>query len=227
MKIADNMLLAQYVDKYQIESRFSCTPCPKLKLFSFEKGDLLLQAGRHSKYLYLLVAGKVKVYNYSLNGKIAVLSMLEPFQIIGEIGSLWGWEATANVEAVSSSYGAGILLSEYREVLLEDLKFLRLVCQKMALSIISNNKNFTSTIFDPLERRLASLILLNLAENTFKPNLKEWAELLCTSYRHLLRTLNRLCVKGILEKKGHQYLVMDLETIRKMANCEKGEISFV
>ena len=223
MKIHDVVILSKYIDKYQILSRFSANLPPELELFLFQKGDLLLKAGKQSELIYFLVEGKIKIYNYSLDGKIAYLSLLEPFQIIGEIGSLWGGEATANAEAVSKVYCIGIQLSKYREFLLDDIVFLRFLCQKMALRIISINKYFSLTIFDSVEKRLASVIINNLRDNIFRPNLEEWAELLCTTYRHLLRTLNKFCVKGIIVKQGLKYVVLDLETLRKMAHYESDE----
>lgn len=78
----------------------------------------------------------------------------------------------------------------------------------------------STTIIDSLENRLASVILKNADENLIKPNLTEWSELLCTSYRHLLRNLKDFCNRGILEKQGKKYLILDLETLKKMACVE-------
>lgn len=223
MEINNDKLLSKYIEKYKIQDRFSTRNLPEFRLFMFKKGELLLSAGKYSESLYLLVEGRVKIYNYSNDGKIVFLSQLEPFQIIGEVGSLWWWEATANVEATSVVYCIGIQLGKYRELLLSDTKFLRFLCQKMALRIISNNEYHSITQYDALQNRLASVIVNNSVDNTFKPNLNDWAELLCTSYRHLLRTLRKFCDKGILEKQGRNYLILDLKTVKKMASVEFSE----
>lgn len=223
MEIHDDKLLSKFIDKYKINSRFSNKNSPELRLFQFQKGDLLLRVGGYSEFIYLLVEGKVKIYNYSIDGKIVFLSQLEPFQIIGEVGSLWWWEPTANVEATSVVYCIGIQLSKYRELLLSDTEFLRFLCQKMALRIISNNEYHSITKFDTLENRLASVILNNSVDNFVKPNLKDWSELLCTSYRHLLRTLKKFCDKGILEKQERKYLILDLKTLKRIASEEFSE----
>lgn len=220
MNIHNEKLLSKFIEKYKIHSRFSDNNSPNFELFLFKKGELLLQAGGHSNFIYFLVEGKIKIYNYSLDGKIIFLSQLEPFQIIGEIGSLWDWEALANVEARSKVYCIGIQLDKYRELLLTDKIFLRFLCHKLALKIISTDMYHSTTIIDSLENRLASVILKNADENLIKPNLTEWSELLCTSYRHLLRNLKDFCNRGILEKQGKKYLILDLETLKKMACVE-------
>lgn len=51
----------------------------------------------------------------------------------------------------------------------------------------------------------------------FHENLTEIAELLGTSYRHLLRTLSELCDKGILKKEGSSYIVTDERTLMELS----------
>ncbi|WOO37548.1 cyclic nucleotide-binding domain-containing protein [Anaerocolumna sp. AGMB13020] len=51
----------------------------------------------------------------------------------------------------------------------------------------------------------------------FHENLTEIAELLGTSYRHLLRTLSELCDQGILKKEGSSYIVTDERTLMELS----------
>jgi CRP/FNR family transcriptional regulator, putaive post-exponential-phase nitrogen-starvation regulator len=51
----------------------------------------------------------------------------------------------------------------------------------------------------------------------FHENLTEIAELLGTSYRHLLRTLSELCDKDILKKEGSSYIVTDEKTLMELS----------
>jgi CRP-like cAMP-binding protein len=217
MKIKDETLLSQHISRFNLFNFFSKENPPTFELFQFQKGELLLRSGEISDYFFILTEGQLKVYNYSLDGKIIFLSQLDPFQVIGEIASLWGWEATANVEANSEVRCIGINLDRHREDLLNDLVFLRFLCQEMALKTISNNKYFSSTMFDSLDSRLAALLVNNAVDGKTKPKLSEWAELLCITYRHLLRTLNKFIEKGILEKQNQSYFLLDQETLREMA----------
>lgn len=218
MKINNDTLLSQYISQFDLFNLFSEKTPPTFELFQFQKGDLLLRSGEISDYFFFLIKGKLKVYNYSLGGKIIFLSQLVPFQVVGEIASLWGWEATANVEANSKVLCIGIHLDRHRDDLLNDLAFLRFLCQKMALKTISNNKYFSSTVFDSLDSRLAALLVDNATDGKVKPKLSEWAELLCITYRHLLRTLNKFIEKGILSKQGRSYILLDKEMLNEMAH---------
>ena len=217
MKINDEALLSRYIAQFDLLNIFSREKPPTFELFQFQKGDLLLRSGELSDYFFFLVEGQLKVYNYSPGGKIIFLSNLIPFQVIGEIASLWGWEATANVEAKSKVLCIGIHLNTHRDDLLNDLFFLRFLCQKMALKTISNNKYFSSTKFDSLDNRLAALLFSNAIDGKVEPKLSEWAELLCITYRHLLRTLNKFVEKGILAKQDRYYILIDQEMLKEMA----------
>ena len=218
MKINDEALLSRCISQFNLLKIFSEEKPPTFELFQFQKGDLMLRSGEVSDYFFFLIDGQLKVYNYSPGGKIIFLSQLVPFQVIGEIASLWGWEATANVEANSKVLCIGIHLDSHRNDLLNDLDFLRFLCQKMALKTISNNKYFSSTIFDSLDSRLAALVVNNAADGKVEPKLSEWAELLYITYRHLLRTLNKFVEKGILAKQGRYYILIDQEILKEMAH---------
>ncbi|WP_235440355.1 helix-turn-helix domain-containing protein, partial [Bacillus cereus] len=51
----------------------------------------------------------------------------------------------------------------------------------------------------------------------FSGNLTEIAELLGTSYRHLLRTLNLFCDKNIINKNNGCFEVVNVEVLRELA----------
>ncbi len=84
-------------------------------------------------------------------------------------------------------------------------------------------KNSSINLLYPLENRLASYILAtgeridnNEEIIKFNENLTEIAELLGTSYRHLLRTLNNLSCKGAIRKKINYFQVLDEKILKSL-----------
>lgn len=85
-------------------------------------------------------------------------------------------------------------------------------------------KNSSINLLYPLENRLASYILatgerVNNNEERiikFNENLTEIGELLGTSYRHLLRTLNNLSCKGAIRKKSNYFQVLDEKILKSL-----------
>lgn len=52
----------------------------------------------------------------------------------------------------------------------------------------------------------------------FNENLTHLSELLGTSYRHLLRTLNDLCKQGVINKEEEGYRVADKERLNQIGD---------
>lgn len=217
-KVESNSLFNKYVIETKILELFSNDMHNKMDLFYFKKGDVLINEGECSDYLFFLVSGKMKVFSHSSSGKIMFVSHFKSLQVLGETCSLWKKPPTATVQATTNGYCIGISLKRYRELLLNDIKFLRYTCMNLGERLSYMNSNTCITMFDSLESRLASFILKNSKDNVFHYNLTECAELLCTSYRHLLRVLNTLCSNGKLNKTGKYYKILDEDYFIKIAS---------
>ncbi|MEB9728310.1 helix-turn-helix domain-containing protein, partial [Bacillus cereus] len=128
------------------------------------------------------------------------------------------------VQVMADSYCVGLPLGKVRNKLFHDAKFLRCICGSLAHKLNRLSKNSTINLLYPLENRLASYMLAAgeravQHENriVFSGNLTEIAELLGTSYRHLLRTLNLFCDKNIIKKNNGCFEVVNVEVLRELA----------
>lgn len=175
--------------------------------------------------LLFLVKGKAKIYINLSNGKSLLLCFYESFRVLGDIELINGNPAVTNVMAVEDSYCIGISYDIVCKYLLDDSKFLRYICNSLGVKLTRCSKNSSINLLYPLENRLASYIFSAGVRGKsnkriyFIENLTETAELLGTSYRHLLRTLNNLCEKKILCKKEEGYEVID-ETMLEVLSAD-------
>lgn len=208
-KVVSKSLFNKYLNESNVLELFSHDMSNCMDLFSFKKGDVLITEGECSDYIYFLVNGNMKVFSHSTSGKVMFVSHFKSLEVLGETCSLWNKPPTASVQATTNGYCLGISLARYRETLLNDVKFLRYTCMNLGERLSEMNSNTCITMFDSLESRLASFILKNSKDNIFHYNLTECAELLCTSYRHLLRVLNTFCNNGKLNKTGKYYKILD------------------
>ena len=79
-------------------------------------------------------------------------------------------------------------------------------------------------IMYPVEVRLASYLLsVSLDEsdshfnNQINISIKDAANLIGTSYRHLNRVITQLCAEGLIERNKGSILVKDIEGLRDLA----------
>ena len=217
INVKNKSLLDKYVNNTGISKLFSQDITNLLELFSLNKGDFLISEGECSDYLYFLVSGKLKVFSHSTSGKIMSLTLFNSFEIIGETCSLWNKPPTASVQAASKAYCIGISM-KYRDLLLNDIIFLRYICQNLGERLSYMNNTTCINLYESLESRLASFILKTEKDGVFSYNLTECAELLCTSYRHLLRIINLFCSTNKLAKNGKCYEIIDRDYLEKISS---------
>ncbi|WP_300855249.1 cyclic nucleotide-binding domain-containing protein [uncultured Clostridium sp.] len=217
INVKNKGLLNKYINNTGISKLFSQDMSTLLELFSLNKGDFLINEGECSDYLYFLVSGKLKVFSHSTSGKIMSLNLFNSFEIIGETGSLWNNPPTASVQASSKAYCIGISM-KHRDILLNDVIFLRYICKNLGERLSYMNNTTCINLYEPLENRLASFILKTEENGVFSYNLTECAELLCASYRHLLRVINLFCSTNKLIKEGKSYKILDRDYLESISH---------
>jgi hypothetical protein len=216
-KILDERVVGRYLRDTGIDRLFSHNVDGLLELFYFRKNEFVLYEGISSDYLYFLADGEVKIYSSIGNGKYLNHGHYPLFRVIGEGATLWGDPAGASVQCEAPSYFFGISLPRHRGTLLNDICFLRYICEVLRTQI-NAQRHSSHALFFPLEGRLASLILQNSEGGILRYNLVSCADLLSASYRHLLRVIGGMCQKGLMVKaeKG-RYQVVDHAGLEQLA----------
>lgn len=224
-KVIDNDRLDHYISKYNIDEIFSSDMKKYMELFLFHKGEYICKTDERLEYLFFFVEGRAKVYSTLSNGKSLLLCFYKSFKVLGDVEFMYYETANSNVQIVEDTYCIGITFENIRKFALEDSRFLRYVCDSLGEKLIRLSKYSSINLLYPLENRLASYILADTSNTmqegkkliVFEGNLSEVAELLGTSYRHLLRTLNNLCAQRLIRKSLQVYEILDLEKLKKLA----------
>ena len=225
IKINDFKEMDNYILKYNIDEIFTSSMKSIMELLLFKRNEYICREGEEINYLFFFVEGKAKVYTTLSNGKSLLLSFFKEFKILGDLEIINAKPASSNVQVIEDTYCIGISLENVREYLLNDAKFLRFICNSLGEKLYRCSKNSSINLLYPLENRLASYMIATcervdssgLTIVKFNENLTEISELLGTSYRHLLRTLNSLSLKGTIKKKNNYFEVIDEENLKRLA----------
>ncbi|WP_232698664.1 Crp/Fnr family transcriptional regulator [Brevibacillus daliensis] len=225
-EIKDPEQLKSYLHAHQIESIFNEQLIPHLSLCSFDQGELICSQGDPSEYLYVLVKGKVKIYTTSAEGKALILSFKKPLEVIGDIEYVRSIDIINTVESISPVYMIRVhhrWLKKYGRDYTPLLQFLlEIITQKFYIK--SNSLSFN--LMHPVEVRLASYLLsvsFDESDSLFKgqlstASLKDAANLIGTSYRHLNRVIKKFCTEGLIERNKGFILVKDREGLSALAS---------
>lgn len=220
-RIKDKELINKYIKLHNIEDLFNDNIRSNLELLFFSKRELIFRDGGQVEYLMFFVEGKAKVYSSLKNGKLLLLDFYKELDTLGDLELITNDLASCNVEAIEPCVCLGIPLKTLKNIYHEDTKLLNFLCSSLGKKLKRSSRNSAINLMYPLESRLASYIISIGNSNSrvirFDETLTIISELLGTSYRHLLRTLNNLCDKNILMKENDCYTILDYEQLEALA----------
>ncbi|MCG8570051.1 MAG: cyclic nucleotide-binding domain-containing protein [Spirochaetes bacterium] len=223
--IKNNSLLYSYIDRYKINDLFQTDMAQFMELIYYQPGEFLLHNGQQVNHIYFLVSGKIKIYSLLENGKSFLNRFNRPLSILGEVEFLNNTLSSCEVEILFPSYCIRMPYDDVKKYAYNDPEFLRFMIQSISHKLYSTNNVTNINQLYPLENRLASyLISLSLDEDSLlyideikTSSLKEIAELLATSYRHLNRIIKKLMDKGIIEREKGKIKIIDFEKLKELA----------
>lgn len=188
------------------------------RLLTFQKGELLCKEGEYLPYLLLLIAGKVKVCVTEANGKTLLLSFYDRGSILGDIELMLDNPGTTTATAITTVRCVGLPMNSCRHELTENLTFMKYTAQTIAIKLEASARRTATNMLHTLESRLCAYIIATSENEYFQENLTEIAELLGTSYRHLLRSMASLCKHQILQKCSRtRYKIIDSKGLQMRA----------
>lgn len=213
------MVRTVFQEKYlPVLEKFGLSAMPRelLTLISYDKKEYLCQEDAPVSHLLIVLKGRAKILTCTEEGKTLMHSFTEEGGLIGEVELLTRKKGAAlYVQAVTPMQCIGIPLREGAAILRSNLQFMNCLGVLLALKLTSANYNASRMALYTLENRLCSYIEMSSPNLVFEEQLTQVSEFLGSSYRHLLRTIEKLCREEILLKASHGYYIQDLSALRQ------------
>lgn len=225
-EIADREQLAAYMETYGLKAVFTEPVIPYLTLYGFEQGEPICIQGEPSNVLYVLVKGKIKIYNTSPEGRTLVISFKNPLEVIGDVEYIRNGDIVNTVEAVSPVHMIGVEYRWLRKYCGDHSPLLLFLLDIITKKFYMKSSSMSFNLLYPVEVRLASYLLsvsFDEADVLFRgklstADLADAANLIGTSYRHLNRVLQKFSSKGLVERSKDGILVKDRDGLSKLAS---------
>jgi len=225
-EIRDRELFEHYLDAFQIKSIFNEQITLHLSLYSYEQGETICNQGQPSEYLFLLVKGKIKIYTTSTEGKTLILSFKRPLDLVGDIEYVRGTDIQNTVEAVSPVYMIGVHYQWLRKYGRDHAPLLKFLLDIITRKFYIKSNSMSYNLLYPVKVRLASYLLsISFDESDVlftgelsAISLKDVANLIGTSYRHLNRVIHQFCEDGLIERSRGYIKVKDRQGLSVMAS---------
>ena len=211
-QIQDLALMRCYIDQYHLEELCSLDLMTAATLLRYEPKEMMGSAGLVEDDFLILVEGECIAYTLTNRDKLHCECYFQGLNFMGFSSVLWQEPTINDIQAITPCVCLSFSASRYREMLLNDVKFLR-----TATKWLADHVRKSSAHFEPLEVRLAGFLLEMQRDGLFHFKLTLCADLLETSYRHLLRTLHTFCNRGFLKKQSKgSYLIVEPEALENL-----------
>ncbi|WP_138754267.1 Crp/Fnr family transcriptional regulator [Paenibacillus sinopodophylli] len=225
-EIKEPAQLMHYLQVHQLEPIFHKPLLPHLSLCSFEQGEQICTQGAASQYLYVLVKGKIKIFNTSAEGRTLVISFKTPLEVIGDIEYIRGIEMINTVEAVSPVIMIGVHYRSLNTYSHDYTPLLHFLLDIITKKFFIKSSAMSMNLMYPVEIRLASYLLSVSYDETDKDfkgqlrtgSLTDTANLIGTSYRHLNRVIQKFCAEGLVERSKAGIFIKDKERLSALVS---------
>lgn len=191
------------------------------EIFEYKKGEQIIECYTKLEYMYFLYQGKSKVYIITENGKSLLLKFYLPNIVMGDLEFVNGSDSTCYVDAIVDCKILAISYKRLHELVDFDVDFYKYISQTLALKLRESSHSSMINQLYTLKSKISSYVLgLALDTGEFKGDvelekLKDVADLLGTSYRHLLRTFSELEEEGAISQKGKKITLLNLELLKE------------
>ena len=186
-------------------------------LLKFRQGEYVLREGHAIDSLYFVLSGKAKVCLHSSSGKQLLLCYFISSGILGDLEMLMEeQDAFATVQAVSDFECIVVPFSKNPHLLNHNI-FAQGLARELAGKLKQRDTYSATTMLYTLEERLCAYIVQTNCNGIFRETLTDVAGLLGSSYRHLLRCLQKLCNDGVLKKQNNGFQIVNQKMLQERA----------
>jgi CRP-like cAMP-binding protein len=186
-----------------------------------EKGELFLLEGEWSEYLYFLIAGLVKVYKTSTNGKEQILHVAPPGESLNDVSTFDGGPNQASMLALTPVHLYGIRKEDLIIVLQQHQSIYLNILKALAYRIRRDSNLVGELSSSQAMARLGKLLLGKYAgeEETVGLSLtqQDMANMIGTCREVVNRSLKVMEEKGAIRLGRHRVIVLNKDILRDMA----------
>lgn len=193
----------------------------------YSRGKVIFTEGEEATGLYVLHAGRVKIYKLSSEGKEQILHIFGPGEPFGEVAVFAGGQFPAYAETLEVSETLFFPRKKIVELLTKDPS----MAMNMLAMLSKRLKYFTQLVenlsLKEVPQRLAAYLLVLATMKDKRDTVEldiakgQLASLLGTIPETLSRILNKMTIQGYIEVEGRQIKLLDRQSLENISMGEK------
>jgi len=202
----------------EVRQRVIATAVPR----QFRKGQLLFVENDPGESLIVLKRGSVAVFRTSPTGERAVLSVLRPPEVLGEVSLLDGSARSLSAEALEDCSALALSRGAFMELIHANPRILDAVMRSLGALIRRLTEQNADHVFLDLPGRVAKTLVRLAGESqapmiTIELNQSQLAEMAGGSRQSVNQAIGSFASRGWLRTEGRRIVVMDVPALRRRA----------
>lgn len=196
-----------------------------------ETGAVFYSPEDASEVLFILKAGRVRIYRLSADGKALTTAIIEAGTIFGEMAILGQGMHDSYAESLTPCVLCLMSRDDVKRLLLGDQRIALRITETMGRRLLEAERRLSDFAFKSLPERIAT-VLVTLAERepprfsvwpgrASRPELRftheQLAEMVGTRRETATKVLNDWREQGLIELKRGKVVLVDLETLRRLS----------
>jgi CRP-like cAMP-binding protein len=185
-----------------------------------ERGEMLQIEGEPAETLYFVVAGAVKVFKISADGKEQILRIIRPGESFNDASVFGGGKNLASAEAMGPVVLNTIKKSDMEAIIREYPQVATNISQVLSQRVQHLVSLVEDLSFRHVTGRVAKVLLEHTGDGTGeKPRLtqQEMAAMIGTAREMVGRSLKALEGEGIIRMERNRIVITDQKALREMA----------
>ncbi len=184
------------------------------------KGEIFLQQGQPSDYLFFVVSGLVKVYKTSLNGKEQILHIAPPGDSLNDVSTFDGAPSAASMLAMTPVHLYAIRKDDLNLILCNPPRIYMNIIKALAKRVRRDSNLVEELSFSQVLARLAKLLLGTYAGEEATVGLyltqQEMANMIGSTREGVNRSLKVMEDRGAIRLSRHRVVVLDKKILAEL-----------
>lgn len=184
----------------------------------YRKGDVIFNEGDHSKTLYFMSSGKIKLYKYTTDGKEQIINVLSDGEFFGEFSILKNTNYRVNARAITDCKICTLTSNEIREIISNKPEVSINIMESLAERLSDAESLARSLATNDVNARLAYLLMSLIdkygiekkegIEVTLPLNREDMANYIGVTRETISRKLRKLESENIIKLVGNKKLIV-------------------
>ena len=193
---------------------------PMLTERNFRPRQVLFAAGDPAERVYLILKGRVKIYQVAENGKEIILDVVAKGGVVGDMAIVEDGERTACAAAIDETVAVSISWEDFSHLLQQSPRLGFAMMELMAHRLAGMQRTFMNIVSKPVSARLADTLLNRQDEGVIHLGLthQELAQTIGTSRETVTALLSRFVAMGAILPIHDGFRVGDEDLLDDIAN---------